>query len=61
MEVSPPPPIDQANPFAYSCSFALHTTYKMTCLNKVGKAVKMLNKQIIVKAHLSQILHKSVA
>ena len=33
---------DQADTFAYSCSFTLHPLYKMTFLVKGGKAVKML-------------------
>ena len=41
------PPIDQANPFEYSGSFALHTSYKNGMLDQRGKAVKMLKKQII--------------
>ena len=27
-EVLPPPPRDQTNPFAFSCSFTFHTSYK---------------------------------
>ena len=34
-------------PYANSCSFTLNTSYKMACLAKVGKAVKMLKKNYI--------------
>ena len=36
------PPIDQANPFAYSRSFALYTSYTNDMFDQKGQAVKML-------------------
>ena len=43
-EVLPPPPRDQTNPFAYSCSFTLHTSYKNGMIGHGGGggAFKML-------------------
>ena len=41
----PPPPRDKAKSFAYSCSFTLHTTYKMACL--VAGAVKTLKNNLL--------------
>ena len=40
---------DQANPFAYSCSFILHTTYKNGMIGGGGKAVKMLKNSLLKK------------
>ena len=39
-----PPPRDQTNPFAYSCSFTFHTLYKNGMIGHRGggNAVKML-------------------
>ena len=38
----PPPPRDQPNPFAYSCGFTFHTSYKNGMIGHGGNAVKML-------------------
>ena len=32
-----PPPSDQANPFAYSCSFTLHTSYTNGLIGQSGE------------------------
>ena len=40
-------PSDQANPFAYSCSFTLHTLYKMTCLFNGGNVLKILKNKLL--------------
>ena len=44
----PPPPRDQTNPFAYSCSFTLHTSYKNGMIGHRGggNAVKMLKNTV---------------
>ena len=47
---SPPPP-DQAYPFAYSCSFTLHTSYKNVMLDQRGEGCQNAQRQIIIKAH----------
>ena len=39
---SAPPPRDQTNPLAYSCSFTFHTSYKNGMIGHGGNAVKML-------------------
>ena len=44
-------PIDQANPFTYSCKLTLQTSYKNGMLGQRGEAVKMLKNKIIIKAH----------
>ena len=40
----PPPPRDQSNPFAYSCTF--HTTYKNGMIGHGGNDVIMLKNKI---------------
>ena len=42
MKCFPPPPRDQTNPFAYSCSFTFHTSYRNGMIGHGGNAVKML-------------------
>ena len=37
-----PPPPDQTNPFAYSCSFTFHTSYKNGMIGHGGNVVEML-------------------
>ena len=44
------PPIDQANPFAYSCMFTLHISYTIGMLDQRGKTVKMF-KTISIKVY----------
>ena len=45
-------PIDQAYPFAYSCSSTLHKSCtKMACLIKGVGSCQNAKKQIIVEAH----------
>ena len=41
---------NQAYPFAYSCSFTLHTPYKNGMLRQKG-GCQNAQKQIIIKAH----------
>ena len=43
-------PIEQANPFAYSCSFTLHTSYTNDILDQAGGgggAVKTLKNNLL--------------
>ena len=48
LKCPPPPPRDQANPFAFSCSFILHTSYiQMVRLMRGEKAVKMLKNNLV--------------
>ena len=42
-------PSDQANPFAYSCSFTLHTSYKNGMLDQMGEGCKNTQTQISIK------------
>ena len=46
-EVLPPTPRDQTNPFAYSCSFTFHTSYKNGMIGHGGNAVKMLKNTLV--------------
>ena len=42
------PPRDQTNPFAYSCSFTFHTSYKNGMIGHGGgNAVKMLKNTLV--------------
>ena len=49
-EVLPPPPRDQTNPFAYSCSFKFLTSYKNGMIGHGGNVVEML-KHFIIKTY----------
>ena len=40
-------PRDQTNPFAYSCSFTFHTSYKNGMFGHGGNAVKMLKNSLL--------------
>ena len=42
-----PPPPDQTNPFAYSCSFTFHISYKNGMFGHGGNAVKMLKNTLL--------------
>ena len=55
----PPSPCDQTDPLPYSCSFTLHTSFKIAWLVGGGKAVKML-KTVYCKSNKSLILYKPV-
>ena len=54
------PPIDQVNPFAYSCGFTLHTSYKNRILDQRREGCQNAQKLSIIKAHLSLLLYKPV-
>ena len=41
----PPPPRDQTNPFAYSCSLTFHTSYKNGMIGHVGGGERCRNAQ----------------
>ena len=43
------PPRDQTNPFAYSCSFTLHTSYKNGMFGHGGERCQNAQKHFIVK------------
>ena len=47
--IPPPPPRDQTNPFAYSCSFTFNTSYKNCMIGQGGNAVKMLKNNLLQK------------
>ena len=44
-------PSDQTYPFAYSCSFKLHTTYKNSKIGQRGEGCQNTQDQLIIKAH----------
>ena len=43
----PPPPRDQTNPFAYTCSFTFHTSYKNGMIGHGGERVEMLENTLL--------------
>ena len=49
------PPLDQANPFAYSCSFTIYTSNTNDIRDQRRKADKMFKN--IIKAHKSYFVH----
>ena len=55
-----PPPRDQTKPFAYSCSFTLHTSYKNGLIGHVGEHCQNAQKQLIRKTYLALIMYKPV-
>ena len=50
-EVLPPPPRDQTNPFAYSCSFTFHTSYKNGVFGHGGERCQNAQKHLIIKTY----------
>ena len=46
-EVPTPPPHDQTNPFAYSCSFTFNTSDKNCMIGQGGSAVKILKNNLL--------------
>ena len=45
---TPPPPRDQTNPFAYSCSFTFYTSYKNGMIGHGGNVVEMLKNTLLL-------------
>ena len=43
------PPLYQTNPFAYSCNFTFHTSYKNGMIGHGGNVVEMLTNTILWK------------
>ena len=54
-----PPPLHQANPFAYNCSFTLHTSYMNGMLDEGGgggEGCQKAEKQIVCQLIKSLII-----
>ena len=52
--LSPPHPRDQTNPFAYSCTFTFHTTYKNGMIGhggRGGERCQNAQKHFIIKTY----------
>ena len=47
----PPPPRDQTNPFAYSCSFTFQTSYKNGMFGHGGERCQNAQKHFIIKTN----------
>ena len=45
------PPCDQTNPFAYSCSFTFHTSYKNGMIGHGGERCQNAQKHFIIKPY----------
>ena len=45
------PPRDQTNPFAYSCSFTFHTSYKNGMIGHGGERCQNAQKHFIIKPY----------
>ena len=56
----PPPPRDQTIPFAYSCSFTFHTSYKNHMIGHGGERCQNAQKRFIIKTYWELILYKPV-
>ena len=53
-------PLDQTNPFAYSCSFTFHTSYKNGVFGHGGEHGQNAQKHFIIKTYSKLILSKPV-
>ena len=53
-------PRDQTIPFAYSCSFTFHTSYKNGVIGHGGERCQNAQKQLIIKTYSELILYKPV-
>ena len=51
-----PPPRDQTNPLAYSCSFTFHTSYKNGMIGHGGKRCRNAQKHYFIKTYWKLIL-----
>ena len=55
-----PPPPDQTNPFAYSCSFTFHTSYKNSMFGHGGGRCQNAQKHFFIKKLIRNLFCKNL-